>query len=267
MSIIFNHDDILTKNIPMSIIMGKSGIGKSRLLNQLASSKETDKIIYIEHGVSLSVIDYLSSISSDNIRPDSNAIKRYLQLMNFLQKPRRHPDNRSDLDFMICAEIYDMIGNLLFYNGARFALYRRECQNSIITFSEASVDSVPNSYIPMLILEALISNGSLNSSTTLIWDNPDAGLSPIGINRLSKILYLITHLGAQLFIASNSYEMIKNLEIRADSNSGICLYNLYEDETTPGKIDIEYASRIEDLPHQTLLDENNVLLDKIYHLE
>lgn len=266
--IIFGRNSISTDNIPMNIIMGESGIGKTQLLEKIASNKEkTEKafsnlspIVYIPQNVTLPILDYLVSESFVVEDVESSLILNYLHLGRLLQKdPPLLPD-RLDRDMQISSSIFNYYRKELSYDEGHFLVYDKY-------YNEGTIESLPNSYVSGIILGRLVDNESLVEGSVLLWDNPDAGLRPLEIHKLAQFLCMLAYTGTQIFIASNNYEMIKYLEIHIASDKLFRIYNLYKSGDDPNIVEVESAHRIEDLPHQTLLEENNVLLDKIYDLK
>lgn len=63
------------------------------------------------------------------------------------------------------------------------------------------------------ILTTLIRNRTLNSSTILLIDEPEANLHPLAIITLVEMLFNLSQAGIQIYLSTHSYLVIKQLEI------------------------------------------------------
>jgi predicted ATPase len=62
-------------------------------------------------------------------------------------------------------------------------------------------------------LSYLLKNNSLNNESILIWDEPEANLNPRTIQEIAKLLIALENFGVQIFIATHSLFLIKEIEI------------------------------------------------------
>ncbi len=65
------------------------------------------------------------------------------------------------------------------------------------------------------ILTTLINNRALNKDTVLFMDEPETALHPNAIRKLVEMLVAMSQCGVQIFLASHSYFIIKQLSITA----------------------------------------------------
>jgi len=79
------------------------------------------------------------------------------------------------------------------------------------------------------LLWLLIANGSLDTGTTLYWDEPETNLNPSMLPVVVKVLLALERIGVQLFIATHSYVLMKEFELQQKDHS-LCFYSLYKDE-------------------------------------
>jgi predicted ATPase len=69
-------------------------------------------------------------------------------------------------------------------------------------------------------LRKLVENNWIARGTTLFWDEPEANLNPKIMNEVVQALLLISRSGVQVFLASHSYLILKELDVmRAHSDS------------------------------------------------
>ncbi len=59
----------------------------------------------------------------------------------------------------------------------------------------------------------LIANGSLNKNSILFWDEPEANLNPRLIKKVAEVLVELDRSGMQIFIATHSLFLVKEIEI------------------------------------------------------
>lgn len=59
----------------------------------------------------------------------------------------------------------------------------------------------------------LIANGSLTKNSLLFWDEPEANLNPRLIRKMAELLVELSRSGMQIFIATHSLFLVKELEI------------------------------------------------------
>ena len=63
------------------------------------------------------------------------------------------------------------------------------------------------------MLARLIANGTLLKQGCLFWDEPEANLNPALIARLAKIIVMLGASGVQVFIATHSLFLLRELEL------------------------------------------------------
>lgn len=59
----------------------------------------------------------------------------------------------------------------------------------------------------------LIANGSLTQNSILFWDEPEANLNPKLIRKIAEVLVELSRAGMQIFIATHSLFLVKEIEI------------------------------------------------------
>lgn len=81
------------------------------------------------------------------------------------------------------------------------------------------------------ILTTLIRNNTLKPNTILILDEPEANLHPQALIILIKLLFDLSQAGVQIYLASHSYIVVKQLEILARKHQeSILLCSLTKEE-------------------------------------
>ena len=112
----------------------------------------------------------------------------------------------------------------------------------------------------LALLWLLVSNGVLDKGATLYWDEPETNLNPSILQTVVKILLSLEQMGIQMFIATHSYELLKEFELQQKDHS-ICFYSLYKGEDE--SISINSAKTYHQLFPNKIADE----FSRIYDLE
>ena len=90
------------------------------------------------------------------------------------------------------------------------------------------------------ILTTLIRNRQIRKGTILFMDEPETALHPTAIRDMVKMIVAMSKAGVQIFLATHSYFIIKQLAIstRAADSSVLC-WNLRRELSRPVQIDFE----------------------------
>ena len=90
--------------------------------------------------------------------------------------------------------------------GGRFYLLVEE-------IGRLEIELVAEGIRKLATLAYLLNNGSLKTTTTLFWDEPEANLNPLLIKKLAEILTLLARQGFQIVLATHSLFLLKQLHI------------------------------------------------------
>jgi ABC-type transport system involved in cytochrome c biogenesis ATPase subunit len=108
----------------------------------------------------------------------------------------------------------------------------------------------------LAMLARLISTGTLLDRGFLFWDEPEANLNPKLIKTVATSIVTVANLGVQVFIASHSLFLLRELEMllsqRAYSKLP-CRWFALVDKETGGQL--EQGDRVEDIETLVMLDE------------
>ncbi|WP_270698278.1 AAA family ATPase [Aeromonas sp. QDB05] len=106
----------------------------------------------------------------------------------------------------------------------------------------------------LAMLARLISTGVLLEQGYLFWDEPEANLNPKLIKMLAKVILALAEQGIQIFIASHSLFLLREIEVLARDEYKVPRryfgLSLGEDGTV-----LEQADELEDIQTLVLLDE------------
>ena len=98
----------------------------------------------------------------------------------------------------------------------------------------------------------LIANGSLNKNSILFWDEPEANLNPRLIKKMAAVLVELSRAGMQVFIATHSLFLVKEIEILRRKDDKVKYFGLgfYQ-----GEIRVSQSEDFELLDDLVILDE------------
>lgn len=80
------------------------------------------------------------------------------------------------------------------------------------------------------LLWVLIQNGTLLNGSALFWDEPEANLNPSLFGVLMQIILDLQREGVQVFMATHDYVILKELDLRRDSDNKITYHSLFQDD-------------------------------------
>lgn len=108
------------------------------------------------------------------------------------------------------------------------------------------------------LLWLLIWNDSLAPGAILFWDEPDANLNPSLIGLVAEVILALQRVGVQVFLATHSYVVLKEFDLRTKRHDSVRYHSLYRDPRT-GRI---YCNSSDDY----LAVEPNMLVDSLVSL-
>ena len=116
------------------------------------------------------------------------------------------------------------------------------------------------------ILTTLIRNRQINDTSLLFMDEPETTLHPEAIRELMGMLMLMAKSGVQVFLASHSYFVLKQLHLSArKENINVGCYALTRERNQPIRYD--YFNLREDLPDNAISDEAIRMSDEEVRLD
>lgn len=120
----------------------------------------------------------------------------------------------------------------------------------------------------LAMLSRLIATGALLGKGSLFWDEPETNLNPKLIKIIAKVILQLSLQGIQVFIATHSLFLLRELEILSNQTEFSSVkqryFGLYRDESG---VCIEQANEISDIRVLTLLDEELHQSDRFLEME
>ena len=106
----------------------------------------------------------------------------------------------------------------------------------------------------MGLLWQLLMNGSINSGTILLWDEPEANINPIHLPALVDVLLALQRHGVQLFLATHNYFFAKYVEAKMTDEDAVLFHSLYHAEDG---VQCESSERF------SLLENNPIIAESV----
>lgn len=106
------------------------------------------------------------------------------------------------------------------------------------------------------LLTTLIRNRQINSHTVLFMDEPETTLHPFACRELVRLLVAMANTGVQIFLASHSYFILKQLHIEARlSQMPVQCCSLTREEAS-GTVNGEFSDLLDGLPENDIVRES-----------
>ncbi|ETR71949.1 MAG: ATP-binding protein [Candidatus Magnetoglobus multicellularis str. Araruama] len=169
----------------------------------------------------------------------------YYDLCSALELPllkniQSYPDK-----YDIIKSLEDILNGKIKIENGRFYLETMEKGSLEITIIAEGIRKIA-------MLSYLISNDSLDKDSILFWDEPESNLNPRLIKKIAKTLLKLSSHGVQLFIATHSLFLLKEIEIIKTKQSNIKYFSLSMREDS---IEVIQGNTIEDIDEFVSLDE------------
>lgn len=110
------------------------------------------------------------------------------------------------------------------------------------------------------IFNQLLKNKTINRNTVLIIDEPEVALHPAIIQKVVKILFDLSQIGVQVFIATHSYFIVKSFHLLAiEKEQDICFFNMKNEDNIVG---IEKSNLKDGMPSNEIVDSSISLFNR-----
>ena len=120
----------------------------------------------------------------------------------------------------------------------------------------------------LAMVARLIGTGSLLDKGYLFWDEPESNLNPKLLRLVARIILHLCQSGIQVFIASHSLFLLRELEVlSADKEFAKVPQRYFALSNTDSGVDVEQGDSVVDLKTLVLLDEELAQSDRYISLE
>ncbi len=130
--------------------------------------------------------------------------------------PLRDPMDR---DYRLLVDLRQIIGGEVTTRGEEFFLISEQGSLEFTLLAEGMRK--------LGLLWRLIRNGAMSKGSILFWDEPETNLNPKLFGPLVEILLELQRMGVQIFIATHDYVILKELDLRMNSQDQIAFHSLY----------------------------------------
>ena len=113
----------------------------------------------------------------------------------------------------------------------------------------------------LALLWLLIQNGTLQSGSVLLWDEPETNLNPKLFGTLMDVLLELQRTGVQVFLATHDYVILKELDLRKEDQDHVVFHSLYR-EADKGEIRCRTTHSYLDIDPNAIADTFDDLYDR-----
>jgi len=82
----------------------------------------------------------------------------------------------------------------------------------------------------LALIWVLVQNGTLQNGSTLFWDEPETNLNPKMFGAAIEALLALQRMGVQVFLATHSYALLKELDLRMEERDNVLFHSFHRDE-------------------------------------
>lgn len=181
----------------------------------------------------------------------------YYDLTKLLDKPLKRGSNTSEQN-KVLSSFEDILQGSIIQRDKKFYL-------KVPGEGEFEMGLVSEGYRKLATIIYLISSGSLNKNSVLFWDEPETNMNPKMIQPITKAIVELAKMGVQVFVTTHDYFVQQSFNMLAaypESNPeelDIRFLSLYKDE---GKIAFECAKELQELQHNSIMEEFDALYDR-----
>jgi predicted ATP-binding protein involved in virulence len=119
----------------------------------------------------------------------------------------------------------------------------------------------------LAMLARLISTGALLGKGYLFWDEPEANLNPRLIKSIASSILSLADAGIQVFIATHSIFLLRELAILKENNRTGSLSKYFSLKQTEEGVQVEQGNSLEDIQTLVMLDEELQQSDRYMAME
>jgi predicted ATPase len=182
----------------------------------------------------------------------------YYDLLKLLRVPPTQGEIAPEL-LTITEELDDFVGGQIVRNGlADEFLFQRGDQTYTMPQTADGIKKIGT-------LTNLIKNRSLTKGTILFLDEPETNLHPRAISIFTEMLFRLAQAGVQLYLATHSYFVLKQLEILAKRHQmSIPFCSLVRSDND---VEARFSDMRDGMPENPIIDESLRLYEEGYNVD
>lgn len=119
----------------------------------------------------------------------------------------------------------------------------------------------------LAMIARLIATGSLIGKGCLLWDEPEANLNPLVIQKVAAVLFALANQGVQVFIGTHSLFLMRELHILHKTTFNDLKVRYFGLHVEGGEVGVEQGDRLEHTGDFTALDQDLLQSDRYLDLE
>ncbi len=105
----------------------------------------------------------------------------------------------------------------------------------------------------------MMQQGWLVPGTALFWDEPEVNLNPVLMDELIAAILILARSGVQVFLATHSYVILKELDLQANNDDQVRFFSL---ESKRSGTEVNSADRFTDIAPNLILQQYGSLYER-----
>ena len=142
-------------------------------------------------------------------------------------------------------EIEKIIGGKVTYDAKKDEFYLRQGNKNL------EFPLVAEGIRKVALLWQLVKNGTLETGSILLWDEPEANLNPMYVPVIIQLLLELARSGVQIFVSTHDYFIAKYLDVKKEDKDMVRFLSLYKTEEG---VKCEAENSFSLLNHNSIMD-------------
>jgi AAA15 family ATPase/GTPase len=169
----------------------------------------------------------------------------YYSLAKALSLPLLKNIDSYPIEYKVLLKLEEILeGKIVLENGKFFLL-----QNN----RKTEISLIAEGFRKIGMIAQLLANGSLTKNSILFWDEPETNLNPRLIRKMAEVLVELSRAGMQIFIATHSLFLVKEIEILRNKQDKVKYFGLGLNEDK--EVRVSQSEDFEYLEDIVILDE------------
>jgi len=172
--------------------------------------------------------------------------KIYYNLAKSLGLPALKSIQSYPVEYKLLSKLEEILDAKILLERGRFYLLSKDNHKTEISLVAEGLRKIG-------MIAQLLANGSLTKNSILFWDEPETNLNPRLIRKMAEVLMELSRAGMQIFIATHSLFLVKEIEILRKKEDKVKYFGLGFDENK--EIRVSQSEDFEYLDDIVILDE------------
>jgi ABC-type multidrug transport system ATPase subunit len=169
----------------------------------------------------------------------------YYNLARSLSLPVLKNIEYHPVEYKVLLKLEEILEGKIVLENGRFYLLQNNRKTEISLIAEG--------FRKIGMIAQLLANGSLNKNSILFWDEPETNLNPRLIRKMAEVLVELSRAGMQIFIATHSLFLVKEIEILRNKQDKVKYFSLGLNEDK--EVRVSQSEEFEYLEDIVILDE------------